>query len=111
MEGREKSAPKICHRRKARTHLEGVEVQSNRNQSRTIGHARFVVNYFVVISYINSTKSFYPLFVGNSFSNYGRFKKHLKEIHETNDHEVLQDTAALMNSLYEKIYQPEKPEE
>lgn len=38
-------------------------------------------------------------FPGNSFSNSIRYKNHLKEIHEVSELQVIQETAALKNSI------------
>jgi hypothetical protein len=44
--------------------------------------------------------NFWPCSIcGNSFSNYIRYQKHLKEIHEVNEQQVIQETAALTNSI------------
>ena len=44
--------------------------------------------------------NFWPCSIcGNSFSNYGRYQKHLKVIHEVNEAQVIQETAALRNSI------------
>lgn len=45
-------------------------------------------------------KNFWPCSIcGNSFSNYLRYYRHLKEVHEVSDNQVIQDTAALENSV------------
>jgi hypothetical protein len=44
--------------------------------------------------------NFWPCSIcGNSFSNYIRYQKHLKEIHEVSETQVIQETAALKNSI------------
>lgn len=35
--------------------------------------------------------------LGNSFTNYIRYQKHLKEIHEVQGFEIIEDSAAIKN--------------
>lgn len=45
-----------------------------------------------------TTPNFWPCSIcGNSFSNYIRYQKHLKELHDLNDSDMIQDSAAIRN--------------